>query len=126
MKFTSEFLIIMALFVLILLVGSSMAHNSTRELWETRLAFAQQKQKGTLTEYVEVLGQPKEISRVNCKQSSCTRAIWDIALTANPCWKRFTVILDEKTDEVFLSTVENLIHVSFGSLGPVCAATPAS
>lgn len=125
MRPSSEFVIIMGVFVLILLFVSSMADKAAIELWETRMEFLLEKETTTLAEFSEVLGKPKSIERVECEGNFCTKAHWDIALTSNPCWKRVVLILNESTRNVIWSMSEDLIQYSRGVTGPVCAASPS-
>jgi hypothetical protein len=125
MQPSSEFIIILGVFVLILLFVSSIADKSTQELWETRIEFLLTKESTTLAEFSEVLGEPKSIERVPCGSQFCTKSFWDVALASNACWKRVVLVIDESTSNVIWSMSEKLIQYSRGVSGPICAASPS-
>jgi hypothetical protein len=82
-----------------------------------------------LSDFIEKLGEPDNVTNVMCEQNRCIKARWDISTVYVRCWKRLQVILNEEQKTLFYSEVIALkeIKVKDGSVeSEMCAEAPKS
>jgi hypothetical protein len=125
MRSPSEIVIVLGLLIAILLISTRIATTVEQDKLTDRITSLLQLKRGSIADFVEVLGEPKTVAAITCAGVKCTRAVWDLSLPTRPCWRRVVVVINEEEKTVFMAFMENLIYAGWGAKGVICAAVPS-
>lgn len=78
----------------------------------------------TLTDFIDVLGQPRSLETVTCEGVKCIKAVWDLSYATVECWKRLVVVLNEEKRRVFFSEFIDLVVAERSLEGVRCVEAP--
>ncbi len=126
MQETLQLLLVVAVITII----AFLITQSTSDAVEQRFRLEEQIQKllvrdeVTLTDFIDVMGQPKSIEAVTCEGTKCIKAIWDLSYATVECWKRLVVVLNEEKRQVFFSEFLDLAVAERSIEGVRCVEAP--
>ena len=66
----------------------------------------------SLIDFIEEFGEPDSVNNVTCQgDQRCLRARWDFSTRFVQCWKRLEIVINDETDELVYSEVQELTEL---------------